>query len=130
MVTLYVFRVLSVGLRKAIEFRDYSFSALLVFYKCKFQYKLPGHKCDQYTLFWACCFHFENLCWQWFVCVPECEFDNTDKKGTRSIEWRRVSWFCKRRSVKWYLNTLNHEFWTCGSPTIICISANVYSCAT
>jgi len=46
----------------------------------------------------------------WFVFVTECEFDNTIMEGTTFVEWRHVSGVRKHRSLKWFLNHLNHHF--------------------
>jgi hypothetical protein len=37
--------------KKVLEFRDYLFSAPPVFCRCKFSYKLRGHKCDKNLFF-------------------------------------------------------------------------------
>jgi len=45
------FRDLFVGIIEAVEFKDYPLVAISVFYKCMFQYKSQGHKCDFSLLF-------------------------------------------------------------------------------
>ena len=81
-------------------------------------------------LFWVCCFHSDNFYGPWFVFITEREFDNTDMKGTASIELRHVSGFLTHRSVKWYLNPLNNQFCCCGSAISAGITAIVSSYVT
>jgi hypothetical protein len=67
-----VFRVLSVGLREADEFQNYSLVALLVFYKYMFKYKSPGRKCDDIVLILTCVFYCHISFGQSFVFHSEC----------------------------------------------------------
>jgi len=80
----------------------------------------------QQSVVWACYFHSDNLYGPWFVFISECEFDNTNTEWT-PIEWRNVSGFHTNRAVKWCLNLLNHQFWSCGSPSSAGTPAIVYS---
>ena len=77
--------------------------------------QVTSTQCDNILLFWACCWHSDNLYGPWFVINMEYEFDNTVIEGTACIEWRHVSGVRTHRSVKWSLNPLNHQFWLCGS---------------
>jgi hypothetical protein len=54
------------------------------------------------------------------VFLKECEFDNTDIKGTLSIDWRHVS-------VKAGLYPINHNFLSFYSQNSAGIKAIVYS---
>jgi len=125
-----IFAVLSVRLREAAEFRDYTLVDLLVLYRCMLHFKSRGHNCDNCLLFWACCLHSDYLYELWFVFITECEFDNSFMEGTPSVEWWHVWAVRTHRSVKWFPNHLNHHLWISVFHSIADIKAIARSYAT
>jgi hypothetical protein len=75
---------------------------------------------------WSWCFHSDKLYRPWFFFITECEFDNKNMEVT---PWRHVWGIPTNRSVKWCLNQLSQQFWSCVSRSITGISGNVYSYA-
>jgi hypothetical protein len=115
-------RVLSLGLTETAEFLDYSLETASGTCSSK------SHQDKIVTT--VCCFgrvfiKSDNLYGTWFVFITECDFGNTDLKGSSFMEWRHVSGVHTLWSVQWCLNSLYSRTWnfvhkTAQTAAIIC----------